>query len=56
VNFVLSGLAKGLPPHEIAASMLDACLANDPKDACGIGCDNMTCVIVLFKTAGSDES
>lgn len=48
VGFVLEGLGKGLEPHQISANMLDACLAGDPKDACGIGCDNMTCIIVLL--------
>ena len=46
-----AGLEKGQAPQEIAAEMLDACLANDPKDACGIGCDNMTCLVILLKQA-----
>lgn len=54
VNFVQAGLDKGQAPQDIAGEMLDACLANDPKDACGIGCDNMTCVIVLLKTMEED--
>jgi hypothetical protein len=51
VSFVLEGLAKGQAPQDVAASMLDACLATDPKDACGIGCDNMTCVIIRLNSA-----
>jgi hypothetical protein len=54
VNHVRDGLEKGLPPHEIAAEMLDACLASSPSDSCGMGCDNMTAVIVLFKPTTAD--
>ncbi len=38
----------------IAAALLDACLAPDPRETRGIGCDNMTATIVLLHgTAGA---
>ena len=49
VTFVSAGLDKGQSLHDISAEMLDACLANDPKDACGLGCDNMTVILVLLQ-------
>jgi protein phosphatase 1G len=49
VTFVEERLARGETPEAIAAAMLDHCLAGDPKDACGIGCDNMTALIVMLK-------
>ncbi|KAL4855454.1 putative protein phosphatase 2C 11 [Chlorella vulgaris] len=48
VDFVRPRLEKGCPPHEVASELLNACLANDPKEARGIGCDNMTAAIVVF--------
>ena len=56
VSFVLEGLSKGIEPQQIAADMLDACLAGDPKDACGIGCDNMTCIVVLLQSQADSTS
>jgi protein phosphatase 1G len=46
VDFVKERLDKGMVPKEISCELLDACLATDPKEARGIGCDNMTIVIV----------
>ncbi len=37
---------------QASSELLDACLANDPKEARGVGCDNMTAVVVLF---GADK-
>ena len=34
---------------EIATELLDTCLAANPRDSRGIGCDNMTAVIVRIK-------
>ena len=34
---------------DIAAELLDACLASNPRESKGIGCDNMTAIIVRFK-------
>jgi hypothetical protein len=45
VDFVRPRLEKGCPPHEVASELLNACLANDPKEARGIGCDNMTAAV-----------
>lgn len=48
VDFVTARLEQGMNPTQIATSMLDACLANDPKEARGIGCDNMTAIVILL--------
>lgn len=49
VDFVRSRLQRKVDPKVIAEQLLDACLAEDPKETRGVGCDNMTCVIVVFK-------
>jgi protein phosphatase 1G len=36
-------------PDEIASELLDHCLASDPRESKGKGCDNMTCCIIQFK-------
>lgn len=48
VKFVETALDQGQKPHEVAAAVVDACLAHDPKQACGIGCDNMTCIVITL--------
>lgn len=57
VDFVREELAKGHSPTEVASELLNKCLASDPRETRGIGCDNMTCCIVLFQdglmTAGA---
>lgn len=42
-------LARGLSPTECASELLNACLANDPREARGVGCDNMTAAIICFR-------
>ncbi|CAG9462507.1 unnamed protein product [Pedinophyceae sp. YPF-701] len=55
VDFVRERLGKPKPsggvysPDEVSSLLLDRCLAQDPKETRGVGCDNMTCVIVKFK-------
>lgn len=49
VDFVGLRLDQGMPPAQVACALLDACLANDPKEARGVGCDNMTCVVVQLQ-------
>lgn len=48
VDFVLARLEQGMDPTRISTAMLDACLANDPKEARGVGCDNMTAIVVML--------
>eukprot|EP00928_Gymnodinium_smaydae_P015925 TRINITY_DN15926_c0_g1_i1.p1 TRINITY_DN15926_c0_g1~~TRINITY_DN15926_c0_g1_i1.p1 ORF type:complete len:467 (-),score=131.70 TRINITY_DN15926_c0_g1_i1:145-1545(-) len=52
VNFVRSrlppqGTRKGLTP--VLGELLDACCANHPKQRGGLGCDNITAVLVRFE-------
>lgn len=49
VDFISTRLDQGMGPSQAASALLDACLANDPKEARGVGCDNMTGVVVLLK-------
>ena len=51
VDFVLKQLGQGIPLANAAANLLDACLASNPRDTKGIGCDNMTAIIVTLKPA-----
>ncbi len=51
VDFVGARLDQGMTPAQAASALLDACLANDPKEARGVGCDNMTSVVVQLKSA-----
>lgn len=49
VNFVQHQLSESRSPADAAANLLDACLASNPRDTKGIGCDNMTAIIVRLK-------
>lgn len=49
VDFISARLDQGMSPSQASSALLDACLANDPKEARGVGCDNMTSVVVLLK-------
>lgn len=48
VDFVSKGLSSGKTPSEVASNLLDRCLASDPRETRGIGCDNMTACIVVI--------
>ena len=48
VQFVRERIAAGAPLPAIAEQLMDACLAQDPKQTGGIGGDNMTCLVVQF--------
>lgn len=49
VDFVNQRLDLDLAARTICAEILDFCLAKNPKEARGIGCDNMTAELVVFK-------
>ena len=51
VDFVGARMDQGMTPSQVSSALLDACLANDPKEARGVGCDNMTCVVVQLNSA-----
>ena len=48
VTFVHERLEEGVAPTDICSELLNACLAQDPREARGIGCDNMTAAIILI--------
>lgn len=56
VDFIGARLDQGMSPSQAASALLDACLANDPKEARGVGCDNMTALVVMLKGPGSEQS
>lgn len=56
VDFVSQRLSRGMSPSETASQLLDACLATDPADTRGIGCDNMTATIVIVRSHGDGPS
>lgn len=48
VNFIYERIDT-VPLEQIVEAVLDHCLAPSVADMGGLGCDNMTCVIVKFK-------
>ena len=46
-DFVLRRLAQGMEPEGVAEALMTRCLAADCTLG-GVGCDNMTVVIVVF--------
>lgn len=53
VDFVSARLDQGMTPSQASCALLDACLASDPKEARGVGCDNMTVVVVQLNSPSS---
>lgn len=49
VDFVSERLDRGQPPTAICSELLDRCLATNPREARGVGCDNMTAAVVLLQ-------
>lgn len=49
VAFVARQLELGFKPFEVASLLVDHCLAEDPKAACGVGCDNMTSIVIVLQ-------
>jgi serine/threonine protein phosphatase PrpC len=50
VDFVYQKMrGKGL--KEVAEGLLGACLASDPNNLGGLGCDNMACVLIRFSSS-----
>jgi serine/threonine protein phosphatase PrpC len=54
VDFVSARLDEGRTAAQSACDLIDACLAPDPKEARGVGCDNMTAIVVLLHLDGRD--
>jgi len=46
IDFVRQRLKADKPLSEVTAELVDTCMASDPKETRGIGCDNMTALIV----------
>lgn len=45
-SFIRSRLRDSLPLSRIIEELLDECLSEDPAKTSGVGCDNMTCMVV----------
>lgn len=50
-DFVSERLVQNKDLKAVAGELLDACLASSPSETQGIGCDNMTAIIVKLKHA-----
>jgi len=46
-DFVLGRLGQGLEPEDVCEELMTRCLSPDCQMG-GLGCDNMTCVLVVF--------
>lgn len=55
VDFISKQLEDGAKPADAACALLDACLAPDPKEARGVGCDNMTAIVVQLNHDTSEN-
>jgi protein phosphatase PTC2/3 len=54
VEFVRRGIAAKQELHKICENMMDTCLASN-SDTGGVGCDNMTMVVVALLRGKSKE-
>lgn len=50
MSFVSEHLTNGRTPEDIASLLVEHCLSTDPKQSCGMGCDNMTVVLVVLQS------
>jgi protein phosphatase PTC2/3 len=55
VDFVRREVAQGTPLGQICENIMEHCLAPDTHGAQGIGCDNMTILIVAILNGKSEE-
>lgn len=55
VTYIRENIAGGVEPEEICETLMMRCLAPDCQMA-GLGCDNMTVVIVGFLNGGTYEA
>lgn len=55
VDFVRREVAQGTPLGQICENIMEHCLAPDTHGAQGIGCDNMTIMIVAILNGKSEE-
>ena len=47
VNFIQQRKA-GKTAKEIVEELLTECISEDTEVNCGLGCDNMTCILIIF--------
>ncbi len=50
VDFTRQRLQAGMSPMDVTKEACDFCLSEDPRKTTGIGGDNMTCMVVVFKS------
>ncbi|KAG6814255.1 hypothetical protein H0H92_015370 [Tricholoma furcatifolium] len=55
VDFVRRGVAQGTELSEICENMCEHCLAPDTTSGAGIGCDNMTVIIIAILNGRTKE-
>merc|ERR1719359_206299 len=55
-GFVKRLILRGVPPPIIMEELMNSCICADPKETCGIGGDNMTCILVMLQEANTLRS
>lgn len=49
MDFTSELIKKKDKPSQVVEEMFDKIIASDVASSGGIGCDNMTCIIIAFK-------
>lgn len=52
-RFIRDAIQRGEGLERIAEDLLDSCICPDPKASCGLGGDNMTCVVVQLQPSST---
>ena len=53
VDFIRQQLAANLTPSSVCEALCDKCIAPSTTGSNGIGCDNMSAVLVVFKSGSA---
>lgn len=49
VDFITDRLKSGKDPKKIVSELLEDIISPDYSQTNGVGCDNMTCILIVFK-------
>lgn len=56
VDFVRPRLAEGIAPAEVAAQLCSVCIADDTQQLAGLGCDNVSVVLIVLPASREHSS
>jgi serine/threonine protein phosphatase PrpC len=56
VDFVRPRLAEGIAPAEVAAQLCGVCIADDTQQLAGLGCDNVSVVLIVLPASREHSS